>query len=79
MTDYPTVDADVSGYTAAVAFDADGATVVFPGRHLDYAAAAARARKLASAIRAAGEMGCRAKVGWVGERPAGFPRNGVML
>ena len=79
MTTYPTVDADVSGYTAMVAFDADGASVTFPGRHLDYAAAAARARKLASAIRAAGEMGCQAQVGFSGERPAGFPRNGVML
>lgn len=79
MSDYPNVDADVSGYTAIVTFDADGAEAKFPGRHLDYASAAARAHSLVAALRDAGEMGCRAKVGYAGERPAGFPRNGVVL
>jgi len=83
MSDYPDFDIGdetAGGYTAAVVFDtASFSPLVFPGAHAEYCAARTRAFRCATALRAAGELGVKAHVGCVGERPAGFPRNGVFL
>ena len=78
---YPRVDTDESGYHAAIRYsDIDGwPTFIFPGSYPEFADAAARARKLARALREAGELGLSAHVASCGKRPAGFPRNGVTL
>ena len=78
---YPDLDADgPSVYRAGVRYAIEGQpALAFPGGHLSFAAAAEKARKLCAALRAAGEVGVSPHVGVSGERPAGFPRNGVTL
>jgi hypothetical protein len=74
---YPKLDAEISAYRAALAYDGVLAPLVLPGAHEEFPAAAARARKIAEALRAVGETGLAPHVTFSGERPAGFPRNGV--
>ncbi len=76
MTD----EAPLSAYTACFTYDdaAPFRVSALPGSH-DLEAAIARARRVVAAMRAAGETDVRAHIGFAGERPANFPRNGVTL
>lgn len=76
---YPDLDTDVSAYTAELIYIEGGQKLRFHGTHETFAAAASRAKKLREALMGAGEMGIKAHVGFTGERPADFPRNGVTL
>ena len=72
---HPMVDTEVSGYRAVVKYQPrrDG-FVVLPGWHDTYEAALSRARKVAAAMLAAGEMGVSGAVYYSGVRPAGMQR-----
>lgn len=74
------VDTEVSAYRSGVAYpDCDGLKFIFPGAHDSFRAAATRARKIVKALKDAGENGVSGHVGFSGEKPAYFPRNGVHL
>ncbi len=77
MSIYPVVDTEISGYVVAVQYDCDGLRLRLPGSHDDFGASRDRARRVAAALREAGETGVRGCVVYAGERPAHFPRNGV--
>lgn len=81
MPNYPDIETDDSNYRAAIRYDdTEGwPTFAFPGGHTSFAMAASRARSLTAAIRTAGELGVSAYVVYSGERPDGFPRNGVKV
>ena len=73
---YPELDTEIAGYTAAIRYEG-WPLLVIPGLHAEFDAAKHRALRVSKALLAAGETGVR---GWVtvkGERPPGFPRNGV--
>lgn len=76
---YPTVDLDTSSYSAGIVYIDGASQISFPGAHQDFGAAKTRAERIRSALVAAGEIGIKAHVGFRGERPVGFPRNGVTL
>jgi hypothetical protein len=76
--DYPDLDPDVSAYTVLVRYDGCD-PLRFPGVHDSFRAASTRARKIRDGLFSAGETGVYISVGFSGERPAGFPRNGVPL
>lgn len=63
-----------------VYYDVEGwPRLTFVGSHGTYAAAAVRSRKLTRALIEAGEVGLKPHVGFRGEKPANFARNGVSL
>lgn len=70
-------DADTGGYSACVIEIDGGRRIEFSGLHPSFGAARDRAKRLHQALLAAGETGIKPHVHWHGERPAGFPRNGV--
>lgn len=75
---YPDIETEGCGYRAKVLYDGGAvASLEFPGLHQSCYAARGRAQKIAAALRTAGETGVRGWVGWHGERPEGFPRNGI--
>ena len=75
---YPDVDTDVSGYVATIHYDLEGGhRLILPGVHDNFRGARDRARRVADAILASGETGLCGWVEFRGEKPAGFPRNGV--
>lgn len=76
---YPITDLNVSAYTAGIVYVDGARTIRFDGVHQDFSTARDRSRKIAQALVAAGEVGIKAHVGFTGERPEGFPRNGVTV
>jgi hypothetical protein len=75
---YPDIEADGCGYRAQIVYDRGACGVLhLSGLHQSFSAARDRARSVAAAMRGAGEMGVAGWVACLGERPAGFPRNGV--
>lgn len=78
--DYPDLEPEIAGYQPSVHYDGSEAPpLVIPGGHETFAAACHRARRIAEALRGAGETGITPWVVVSGERPAGFPRNGVRV
>lgn len=80
ITTFPDTDGETSGYVAAIRYDSgDGSIplIRLPGWHLTFVAARDRARRVAMAILEADERGLCAHVAFGGDRPAGFPKNGV--
>ena len=76
MTTYPTVDLDKSQYRAVIgSCSSEIPAIVLDGVHDTFEAAQARAKRVAAAMIAAGEMGRVGRVGFSGIRPAGMPRN----
>ena len=76
---YPTLNSEHGVYVAEVVYIDGGNSLRFNGGHEEFQVAAARARKIRQALMDAGEVGLKAHVGFAGERPDGFPRNGVTL
>lgn len=76
---YPDLDPEISRYHAGIVYTDGAIRLDFPGSHDSFADAKARASRLCAALIAAGEMGIRPRVGYSGERPADFPRNGVVV
>ena len=74
---YADFDAMQGGYSACAIEIDGGRRIEFPGLHPSFSAARDRAKRLHAALLAAGETGIKPHVHWHGERPAGFPRNGV--
>jgi hypothetical protein len=76
---FPDVDAAVGGYAAEIrdTSNLEIKSMRLPGVHDSFAQARARARRAAAALVAAGESGLVGWVAYTGERPAGFPHNGV--
>ena len=68
-----------SAYTAGVWFDGSSTPIVFPGSFSRFAAAKEKAGRLTAALVLAGESGLAGYVGFTGEKPPGFPSNGVTL
>ena len=69
MRTFPDTDGETSGYVAAVRYDSgDGSIplIRLPGWHLTFADAKARARRVADAMKAAGETGLFAHVAFGG-------------
>lgn len=80
MTAFPDVDTDISVYKAAVVYQIeDYPRFVFPGGFDNFKSAADKANRLCTALIAAGEHMTIPHVTFGGERPEGFPRNGVTL
>ena len=74
---YPDLDSETSGYRAAILTDA-GPSTFLPGVHRTFSSARARAIKATDALTCAGETGLKPQIVCFSERPAGFPRYGVM-
>lgn len=75
----PDYENDEGSYKAGIAYSSGSRVIYFDGGHNRFEAARDRAFKLRDALRAAGEMGIKAHIGFSGERQKGFPREGVTV
>jgi hypothetical protein len=77
---FPDMDEEVGGYRACIVGDStELPRIEFHGLHHAFAAARDRAKRIHAALVSAGETGIKAHVHWHGDRPDGFPRNGITL